>query len=184
MSQRFLTGFSDSIDRFNDRLGRWGSWLIGVLILIQFLVVVLRYVFGLGSIKLQESIIYTHAVVLMFLAAYTLRHDGHVRLDIFYSAAKTRSRALLDLLGGLLYLLPMCVFMLYVTAPYVGRSWSVLEGSRELSGLPGVYLVKTSMLFFAILLLAQGLSMIARAWLVYRYDEPDTTDGVDHSAGV
>ncbi len=151
------------VDRINNALGVVFSWLVGLLILNQFAVVLLRYVFGVGSIKLQESIIYIHAFILMILCAYTLLKDGHVRLDLFYSNRSARAQAALDVFGAAVYLLPLSIFIFFDAMGYVLRSWSVFESSREMSGLPGVFLLKTLILCFAALLFLQGLSMIWRA---------------------
>ena len=98
---------------------------------------------GFGSIWLTETIIYGHAALFMLAAAWTLREGGHVRVDIFYADAGPRRRALIDLGGALLLLLPFMLVLLWFALPYVARSWAILETSRETSGLPWVYLLKT-----------------------------------------
>ena len=113
------------------------------IVLLQFAVVVLRYVFGIGSIWLSESVIYGHAAMFMLAAAWTLQAGGHVRVDIFYADASPRTKALVDLFGSLLLLLPF-VHDPLVRAAYIGRSWALLERSRETSGLPFVYPLETS----------------------------------------
>jgi TRAP-type mannitol/chloroaromatic compound transport system permease small subunit len=124
---------------------------------------VMRYVFGAGSIWLTETIIYGHAAVLMLAAAWTLREGGHVRVDIVYADAGPRRRALVDLCGALFLLLPFMLVLLWFALPYVGRSWSIMETSRETSGLPGVYLLKTLIPLFAVLMALQGISQAIRA---------------------
>lgn len=153
----------DMFDWINNTLGRVFSWLVGALIMTQFSVVLLRYVFGVGSIKLQESIIYIHAFILMMLCGYTLLKEGHVRLDLIYNGCGPKARALLDIFGVLVYLVPMCVFIFFGSQSYVLRSWSVLESSREVSGLPGVFLLKTMIMCFAFLLFIQAMSLLGRA---------------------
>ena len=128
------------------------------LVLVTFGVVVLRYLFEIGSIALQESILYLHASIFMLGAAYTLRVDGHVRVDIFYRHFSTRIQALVDLLGALLLLLPVCGFLLWVSWDYAVTAWSLREGSREAGGLPYVYLLKTLIPVTAVLLILQGIS--------------------------
>lgn len=155
-----------AIDRFNNILGRGVAWLSLTMVLVQFIVVVLRYVFGVGSIFLQESIVYMHGFNFMLGAGYTLLHDGHVRVDIFYREAPAKRKALTDLIGVCLFLLPVCIMIFWVSFPYVADSWANLEGSQETSGIPAVFLLKTSILLFCTVLILQGLSMMVHAGLV------------------
>lgn len=154
------------IDAANERIGRVTAWLALFMVLTQFVVVVMRYVFGIGSVVMQESIVYMHATLFLVAAGYTLLHDGHVRCDIFYAAASGRTRALVDLFGVLVFLLPMCVVIGWIAWPYVAAAWAVREGSQEGSlGIPGVYLLKTTILFFAALVSLQGIAVALRALL-------------------
>ncbi|NIP73476.1 MAG: TRAP transporter small permease subunit [Gammaproteobacteria bacterium] len=136
------------------------------MVLVQFLVVVLRYVFATGSIALQESITYMHALVFMLGAGYTLKHDGHVRVDIFYRNMRPRAAAWVDLLGTVLFLLPLFGFIVWISWGYVWRSWLNLEGSPEAGGLPLVFALKGIILAMPLLMLAQGAAMAARSVLV------------------
>lgn len=160
-----LSRFADVIDRVNDRAGHGVAWLVIIMVLVQFAVVILRYVFAVGSAAAQEAIWVLHGVVFMIGAGYTLRHDGHVRVDVFYRDASPRMRAVVDLAGALVLLVPTCVLILWLSLPYVARSWAVLEGSVETGGLPLVFAYKTVILVFAVLLGLQGLSMAARGAL-------------------
>lgn len=152
------------IDRINTLVGRTVMWLAIVMALVQFTVVIMRYVFSIGSIPLQESIWYMHGLLFMCGAGYALLYDGHVRVDIFYREASARRRAMVDLIGGLVFLLPLCIVTLVYSRSYVFNSWRVLEGSTEISGLPFIYLLKTSIWVFGVLLGLQGLAMVLRAW--------------------
>jgi TRAP-type mannitol/chloroaromatic compound transport system permease small subunit len=120
----------------------------------------------MGSIKLQESVLYAHAGLFLLAAAWTLQSDGHVRVDIFYSQAKPRARALVDLLGAIFFLLPFAAVLMGLSIPYAERSWAILEGSREASGLPFVYLLKTLIPIFALLIGLQGVAQAIRAALL------------------
>ncbi len=126
--------------------------------LVTFAVVVLRYAFQLGWIAMQESILYLHASLFLLGAAYTLKHDAHVRVDIFYRSFSARGKALVDLLGALFLLLPVCGFLLWISWDYMATAWSLREGSRETGGLPYVYLLKTLIPLSAALLILQGIS--------------------------
>src|ERR1700761_6668938 len=109
---------ADAIDRIIAAIGRAAMWCCLYIVLAEFAVVVLRYAFGLGSIRLQESVFYAHAGLFMLAAAWTLRTDGHVRVDVFYREAKPRTRAIIDLLGALLFLAPFVAVLLALSVPY------------------------------------------------------------------
>lgn len=134
-----------------------------VMAAVTLTVVVLRYGLDAPSIALQEAVVYLHATAFMLGIAYTLKHDGHVRVDIFYARRSVRGRAWTDLAGHLLLLLPVTVTLCWLSLPYVGASWRILEGSSEVGGIPGIFLLKTLIPLMALLLLAQGLSRILRA---------------------
>ena len=151
------------IDALNDVVGRAVSWLALFMVLVQFALVIMRYVFGLGSIWIQESLIYAHGTLFMAAAGYTLLVDGHVRVDVFYREAPLRRKALVDLLGVLFLLFPVCALIWWVSMPYVEASWAVREGSRETSGIQAVYLFKTMILVFVVLLALQGLSLAIKS---------------------
>jgi TRAP-type mannitol/chloroaromatic compound transport system permease small subunit len=161
-----LAAAAEGIDRLVAAIGRAVMWLSLFLVLMQFTVVLLRYAFGIGSIWLSESIIYGHAALFLLAAAWTLQCNGHVRVDILYSKTTERQRAIIDLLGSLLLLLPVMAVILLFALPYVARSWSIFERSRETSGLPFVYLLKTLIPLFALLMGLQGISQAMRALLV------------------
>ncbi len=158
-----------TIDALNEHIGRAISWLALCMVLVQFALVMMRYVFGLGSTIMQESVVYMHAIVFLVAAGYTLVHDGHVRVDIFYATASPRAKAIIDIIGVSVFLLPMCALIAWVGWPYVRASWAVLEISQEgRLGIPAVYLFKTLILVFAGLLALQGLALAARSMLVLK----------------
>jgi TRAP-type mannitol/chloroaromatic compound transport system permease small subunit len=154
------------VEIMNERLGQAVSWLALFMVLIQFVVVLMRYVFGVGWIWVQESIIYMHASIFLIAAGYTLLHNGHVRVDIFYASMNTKAKAVVDLVGGLIFLLPTCAMIFWASWPYVVSSWQVLEISQEGdSGIPAVFLLKSVILVFCVVLGLQGLAMMARSLL-------------------
>ena len=155
-----LKTISHGISQINEWIGRSIAWLTLFMVLITFLIVVMRYVFNEGSIALQESVIYMHAVVFMLGAAYTMNADGHVRVDIFYSKMSERKKALVNLFGNLVFLIPVCGFILWSSWEYVFDSWELKEGSREAGGLPWVYLLKTTIIAMACLLIIQAIANI------------------------
>jgi len=155
----------DVLERINILIGRSVGWLTLVMVLVTFLIVVMRYVFGIGWIWLQESVTWMHAAVFMLAAAYTLAREEHVRVDIFYRKLSPRNRAFIDAFGALCLLTPVALFVLYVSWDYVAVSWQIKESSPEAGGLiyPFPSLLKTLIPTMAVMLLLQGLVILMRA---------------------
>lgn len=151
---------------FSELTGRVVAWLTLPMALGTFVVVVLRYEFGLGWIWMQEGVTWLHAVAFMLASAYTLNRDEHVRVDVFYRGMSTARRALVNLLGTLLFLVPVAVFVLVTSWGYVAESWAIHEGSREAGGLPFPFvpLLKSVIPLTAVLLLLQGAAELITAW--------------------
>lgn len=160
-----LAGLANRLEQFIDWSGRAVSWCVLGMVLLTFLVVVLRYVFDSGWIALQESVSYLHSLVFLLGAAYTLKHDAHVRVDIFYSRFSEHTKAWVELLGHLFILIPVMLFIAWISWPYISDAWSVKESSRDAGGLPGVYLLKSLILLMAVLLIIQALVLVVRAGL-------------------
>lgn len=154
---------ADAIDALNEWIGRGVAWCTLAMVLITFAVVVLRHVFHAGSIAMQESVTYLHAIMFMLGIAYTLKHDAHVRVDVFYRGWSERRRALANMIGTLLFLLPVAALIFLVSLGYVGDAWAVRETSREPGGLPWVYLLKTVIPVTAVLIALQGVAMLLRS---------------------
>jgi len=155
-----LKRISYGISQISEWIGKTIAWLTLGMVLVTFIVVVMRYVFNEGSIALQESVIYMHAIVFMLGAAYTLNHDGHVRVDIFYGRMSLRKKAMTNLFGNIFFLIPVCGFILWSSWEYVLDAWEIKESSREAGGLPWVYLLKTSIIFMGCLLILQSIANI------------------------
>ena len=135
------------------------------MVLVQFIVVILRYVFAIGFIAIVESVWYAHGLLFMLGAGYTLLKDGHVRVDVLYRDMEPRKKAWVDLVGALVFVLPIAVLTLWFSYGYVVNSWRVFEVSSEAGGLPFVYLYKTVIWIFAVLIGLQGIAMMLRAYL-------------------
>lgn len=176
-----LSRLSLIIDAVNRAIGDCVRWFALGLVLVTSLVVVQRYVFGVSITKLQESIIYLHALLFLLSSAVTLLAGGHVRVDIIYSRLSARAKAWTDMAGVYLALIPMCWLILDTSRSYVGGAWRILERSRESDGLPLVFALKTAIPVFAVMMIAQGVSMAARAALTLSgKDAPD--DGLREDA--
>lgn len=146
------------IDGTNHAISSVVSWLTALMVVTMFGIVVCRYAFNIGSIAIQESITYMHALVFMLAIAHTLKINGHVRVDIVYQRLNEKGQAIVNLLGSVFLLLPVCIFIIYISWDYVSSAWSYYEGSREAGGLDGVFLLKSLIPSMAFLLLLQGLS--------------------------
>ncbi|WP_240615636.1 TRAP transporter small permease subunit [Alteromonas facilis] len=157
-----MHALSATIDRVIRFIGQCASVGILLMTLITFVVVVLRYGFGTGWIALQESVMYLHALVFMLGAAYTLRDDGHVRVDIFYRKFSEKQQAMVNIAGTLLLLFPVCIFIFAMSWDYVMKSWQLLESSKEAGGLPLVFVLKSLIPAFCALMLLQGVSDLIR----------------------
>lgn len=163
---------SHAFDRISIATGKLASWLTLVMVVVTFVIVVMRYMFDAGAVWLQESVVWMHAAVFMIGAAYTLQQEEHVRVDIFYRNMSARRRALVDLLGVLLLLLPVCTFLGIEAWDFVSVSWRLHEVSREPGGLPYPFipLLKSVLLLMPLALSLQGVSMLLRAWREIRGD--------------
>ena len=171
-----LIAICRGIEWVNRAVGQAAAWLVLFMVLVQFALVLMRYVFGTGSLFMQESLIYAHAMVFMMAAAWTLADDRHVRVDILYSKASPRRQAAVNLFGVVFFLLPMCGLLWWVGYPYVARSWMVLEGSRETSGIPAIFLLKSVILLFVATLALQGLVLGVRAAIAIHGPVPPPDD--------
>jgi TRAP-type mannitol/chloroaromatic compound transport system permease small subunit len=174
-----LRNLANLIDAFNEFIGKSVSWLALIMVLVQMCIVVMRYVFGVGSIFLQETIVYMHGTLFMLAAGYTLLHNDHVRVDIFYRTASPKKKALVDLVGVFVFLAPVMILIVVVSWRYIAQSWSIFEGSTETSGIQGVYLLKTVILIFVALFSLQGISLAIHSAAVLMGLETKNIDDPD-----
>ncbi len=154
-----------ALDRFSTAVGKAVAWLTLVMVVVTFVIVLMRYVFDFNLIWMQESVTWMHAAVFMLGAAYTLRDEEHVRVDIVYRKVGERQRAWIDLTGVFIFLLPMCLFLAYKSWDFVAASWSIHEASPESGGLPYPMrpVLKTVLVIMPIAVALQGLSLALNA---------------------
>jgi len=154
------------IDRISIGIGHFAAWLTLAMVVVTFVIVVMRYVFDSGLIWLQESLTWMHAIVFMLGAAYTLQQEEHVRVDIFYRDMSVRRRAIVDLVGVLIFIFPMCAFFAWTAWDYVAASWSIREVSRNAGGLPYPFvpLLKTALIVMPLAVAIQGVSLLLRSF--------------------
>ena len=151
------------IDALSEAIGRAAAWLSLLLVVVMITIVVLRYGLQMGSVALQESVMYINGALFVFGAGYTLKAQRHVRVDIFYSRLSVRGKAIVDCVGALLFLLPAVGFIFFISWDYVALAWRIREGSPETSGLPLVYLLKSLILVLAALLALQGIAELIKS---------------------
>ena len=155
-----------AICALNGFLGRVFSYFSLGIVTICFVVVVMRYVFRTGSVPLQDLYVWLNGAMFMGIAGYTLMKDGHVRVDIFYRTADVRRRALVDIFGAIVFVAPFVWVILRWGWPYVSRSWGLREGSANYGGMPGLYILKSFLIVFAVVVALQALAMAGRGLLV------------------
>ncbi len=138
-----------TLDGINETLGRFVAWFTLLMVLIQFILVLMRYVFsaadflGVSSLWWQEAIVYLHGALIMLGAGYTFLHNGHVRVDIIYREASEKKKDWTDLLGSLLFLLPVCYIIWWSTMPNITNAWPelyVVFGDSFVVGDPAKYI--------------------------------------------
>ncbi|MCB1683682.1 MAG: TRAP transporter small permease subunit [Pseudomonadales bacterium] len=160
------------IDRITRSIGHTVSWCMAIMVASTLLVVLLRYLAGDGSIVLQEAVLYLHATSFMLGIGYALQQDAHVRVDVFYTRRSPAGKAWVNLSGHLFLLVPVAVTILWTSLPYVAASWRVLEGSPEVGGIPGIFLLKSLLPLTAGLLLLQGVAESVRSISLLRRGVP------------
>lgn len=176
----FLHRISRGIDRASLAFGHAVSWLSLFMVAVVMINVIMRYVFGTADPKLQELPVYLHGMLFMLAAAYALRIGGHVRVDVLYSGATPRKKAMVDLFGHIFFLLPFAVLVVMQSWDYVAAAWSVKEGSKEASGIHLVYILKTVIPVFGGLLCVQSLSEIVHALRVLMGRQDDEAEEAAH----
>lgn len=162
-----------AIDALTGVLGRTVAWLTYAMMAGTVVVVILRYGFDIGAIPLQEAVVYMHGTAFMLGIAYTLKVDGHVRVDLIYARLSDAAQRRVNLLGHALFLFPVALFILVSSLGYVRASWRILEGSPEVGGIPAVFLLKTLIPLMAVTLLLQAIVEVARCLLGGRLDADD-----------
>lgn len=182
-----MTAFIRAIEQLSEFTGKCVAWLALAMVVLMFSVVVLRYVFDLGWIGLQQSVTYLYGVFFLLGIAYTQKHNGHVRVDILYQQYPPKWQAIIDLVGTFVLLLPMCVFIFWVSWGFVALSWQSLESSDAAGGLPGIFILKSFLLLMPVLLALQGLAQALSIILWLRghlaYLEPYQSNE-QHGSGV
>ena len=157
-----MLGVANAIDQINRTVASVFKWLALIMVLVQFCIVIGRYVFGYNSIAAQESVLYMHATLFMLGAGYTLLVDKHVRVDVFYAKVTDPTKRRINIFGHIFLLMPSITALLYWTWPSVRNSWKILEGPISVGGIEAVFLLKTLIPAFCVLILIQSFSLLIR----------------------
>lgn len=158
-----LVAISRMLDWPSHILGAVLPWLVATVVLLKFSTVGLRYIFHTTNSMLQDSVSYTHATLFMLMVGYAFLRDDHVRVDMFYANASAKTKAWVNLSGVLFGVMPLCLILGWFSWPYVKAAWAIREGALFFGGLPAVYLLKTVILLFVILLVVQSLAILLRS---------------------
>lgn len=162
----FLAWLLRAINGLNWIVGQVFSWLSLGIVVICFWVVVERYLFSTTRLWMQDLYVWLNGAMFTTVAGFALLRNDHVRVDIFYRGARNRTKALADLVGVVFFLLPFCTIVFVYGLPFVQRSWKYMEGSANVGGMPGLYVLKTFVLVFAVLVGLQAVSMLIRSVLI------------------
>ncbi|MCB2188854.1 MAG: TRAP transporter small permease subunit [Deltaproteobacteria bacterium] len=159
----FLLKIANIIDKLNEGVGRFVSWMSAFLVVVVFSDVVLRYAFNISFVFTQELEWQVFAFIFLIGAGYTLLHDGHVRVDIVYQKVSPKAQAWINLIGCLVFMAPGCYLVISTSLPFVYDSWKVLEGSPDPGGIPFRFIIKGCIPVGFVLFGLQGVSLFIRS---------------------
>ena len=163
----FLSRLSKIIDKINNYIGNLCALFAFSMVIVVFTVVVLRYGFNIGFIWMQEVYVWLHSFVFMLGAGFTYLANEHVRIDVFYRGANEKYKATVDLLGNVILLLPFLYIIWKYSYPFVYRSFLMNEVSREAGGMPALFILKSAILWFCLVLFIQVISNICKSLLIF-----------------
>ena len=161
-----LEKFINLVDSLSDKIGHIVGWLTTLMVLIVFYDTVMRYTFNKGNVALQELEWHLFAIVFLIGAAYTLKEDGHVRVDILYVSLSKKTKAWIDFLGVFIFLIPFSIMVIIATKGFIMNSWAIREVSPDPGGLPARYILKTMIPLGFFFLIVQGLSQAAKNFMI------------------
>jgi TRAP-type mannitol/chloroaromatic compound transport system permease small subunit len=170
----FLKTTCDRIDSFNEYFGRAVSWTTLLLVAVTFADVVMRYFFNTSYVFTQELEWHIFAFIFLMGAGYTLKHDGHVRVEVFYGRLGPKGKAWINLVGVIFFLIPSCALFIKTAVPFVVKSFQVMEGSPDPGGIPFRFLLKGCIPVGYALILLQGISLGIDSLLCLLGRQPET----------
>ncbi|MDX1684338.1 MAG: TRAP transporter small permease subunit [Saprospiraceae bacterium] len=159
------------LDRLNKWSGKAVGWLSTALVVLICIDVAMRYLFDFTLIWIIELEIYLFALLFLLSAGYALQKEKHVRVDVFYASKSKRSQAWINLVGTLVFLIPWCMIIIWVSYNYAYMSFLISEKSAQPGGLPALYLLKFSITLGFVLLLLQGIGVILKSIQTIKSEE-------------
>lgn len=135
--------------------------LFAVMFVTQMIIVLMRYVMGVGFLELQDLVTYAFSSLVVLTIPLALRLDRHVRVDILRTGFSARTNTRIDRAGHVLFTLPVFGLLLWNALPLVADSWAIFEGSRETGGLGGLFLVKSTVIVMSFLVILLALIDLA-----------------------
>ena len=170
---------TEKIDFFNDKLGILISWLTLGCVINCFIVVILRYVFSIGFPWMQELYVWQHSIIFLGGAGFTFLHNNHVNVDIAYSQFRIKTKCYVDILGTLFFLFPWVFVIAYSSSSFIKSSWRIYEPSSQTNGMPGLFLLKSMIWLFCLIIFLQGLSLIGkRVLLLLNYSKTNNSNNL------
>ena len=151
--------FLEKISIVSENITKYFFYIMFILVIVNIL---LRYIFNINFIFMQELVMYLHAFIFLFGISICLKENSHVRIDVFSNKLGAEVKKYIEILGTVFLIIPFCLFVLYESTPIVIRSWEMLESSGEPGGLPFIYILKSSIYVFASLLLIQALGRLVK----------------------
>lgn len=164
------------IDALNEQVGRAVAWVTLLMVLVVFVDVVMRYLFNMSFVFTQELEWHLFSFVFLVGAGYTLLHEGHVRVDIFYQRMGLKTKAWINLLGVLLFLLPGCYMVIETSWFFVANAFDVMEGSPDPGGIPGRFIIKSAIPVGFAFVFLQGISLGLKSILFLLGQDIDELD--------
>ncbi len=161
-----LLRFADFVDTLNEQVGRFAAWFTTILVLVICVDVLFRYLFQETAVWIVELEWHLFSVIFLLSGGYALKHNKHVRVDLFYAKFSERDKALLNLFGTVVFLIPWCLVLMYYSYQFAALSFLDGEGSPNPGGLPARYVIKSVITIGLSLLLLQGLAIAARSIVV------------------
>lgn len=151
--------FLEKISTISEYITKYFFYIMFVLVIVNIL---LRYIFNINFIFMQELVMYLHAFIFLFGISICLKENSHVRIDVFSNKLDAEVKKYIEILGTVFLVIPFCLFVLYESTPIIIRSWEMLESSGEPGGLPFIYILKSAIYVFASLLLIQAIGRLVK----------------------
>ena len=173
---QILTTYISLADRLIEWTGRIVSWLTAILVLVICYDVIMRYLFNSSSVAIYELEWHIFALIFLLGAAYALKHDRHVRVDVFYSRFSPKTKAWVNLIGTILLLLPLCWILITAGFDFVANSFRLSESSPDPGGLPARYIIKSAIPIGFCLLFIQAINLIFKSIITLSQHQENNID--------